>query len=181
MKTKLQLLSATLTLLICMLSATAQSGRRDHLTPQEVDLIKEAQILDKRTDVFIKAAERRLLAISNPTPVATKQSKKEAEKWGELPTGTRLELLSDLSKILDEAIVNIDDVSAHDEANVLIPKALRKLSAAATNFLPQLIALDSQTKDADERAMILQAMENAKAIIDAANKLPPPTKKKDKN
>src|ERR1044071_428516 len=35
--------------------------QRDHLTEQEVDLVKEAQALDKRIDVFIKAAERRVL------------------------------------------------------------------------------------------------------------------------
>ncbi|HET7113339.1 MAG TPA: hypothetical protein VFI57_06830, partial [Pyrinomonadaceae bacterium] len=37
--------------------------KRDHLTPQEVDLVKEAQILDKRIEVFIKAAERRVMVI----------------------------------------------------------------------------------------------------------------------
>jgi len=61
---------------------------------------------------------------------------------------------------------------------VLIPKALRKLSAAATTFVTQLSELDTRTKDADERAFIQQALENAQAIIDAANKLPPPTTKK---
>ena len=38
--------------------------KRDHLTQQEVDLVKEAQILDKRIDVFIKAAERRVMVIN---------------------------------------------------------------------------------------------------------------------
>jgi hypothetical protein len=38
--------------------------QRDHLTQQEVDLVKEAQILDKRIDVFIKAAERRMMVIT---------------------------------------------------------------------------------------------------------------------
>ena len=42
--------------------ATAQ--QRDHLTEQEVDLVKEAQALDKRIDVFIRAAERRLMVIN---------------------------------------------------------------------------------------------------------------------
>ena len=44
--------------------AQAAAQKRDHLTPQEVDLVKEAQVLDKRIDVFIKAAERRLMVIN---------------------------------------------------------------------------------------------------------------------
>jgi len=163
------------------LSASAQSGPRDHLTSQETDLVRDAQILDKRIDIFIRAAERRLMAINGTTVPASKQVQKDLDKWGELPKGTRAELLDDLAKILDEATTNIDDVSARDEKNVLIPKALRKLSAASTGFLAQLSALSPQAKDEDERAAIAQAIENAQAIVDAANKLPPPsTKKKDK-
>ena len=167
--------------LFCALTASAQSGTRDHLTPQEVDLVRDAQILDKRIDVFIRAAERRLMAINGTTVPASKQAQKELDQWGELPKGTRAELLDDLAKILDEASTNIDDVSARDEKNVLIPKALRKLSAASTGFLAQLNVLRAQAKDEDERAAIAQAVENAQSIVEAANKLPPPsTRKKDK-
>ena len=45
--------------------AQATAQQRDHLTQQEVDLVKEAQVLDKRIDVFIKAAERRMMVINN--------------------------------------------------------------------------------------------------------------------
>ena len=174
-------LGAPALVLFFALSASAQSGTRDHLTPQEADLVRDAQILDKRIDVFIRAAERRFMAINGTTVPPSKQAQKDFDKWGELPKGTRAELLDDLAKILDEASTNIDDVSARDEKNVLIPKALRKLSAAATGFLAQLSALNPQAKDEDERAAIAQAMENAQSIVDAGNKLPPPsTKKKDK-
>ena len=59
--------------------------KRDHLTTQEVDLVKEAQILDKRIEVFIKAAERRVMVINGTAASNAKQLKKDAEKWGELP------------------------------------------------------------------------------------------------
>ena len=97
--------------------------KRDHLTEKEVDLVKEAQVLDKRIDVFVKAAERRLMVINNSAAANAKQLKKDSERWGELPTGTRAELVSDIARILDEAITNIDDVSTRDERNPLIPKA----------------------------------------------------------
>lgn len=170
----------TLALFVFGLSAFAQGGRRDHLTPQEIDLVKEAQVLDKRIEVFVKAAERRLLALSSGAPAA-KESKKDAEKWGALPTGTRAELLNDLAHILDDAIINIDGVSERDRTNVLIPKAVRKLAAAVTGFMPQLNALNAQAKEEDERAAIGQALENAQSIIEAGKNLPAPTKKKDKN
>ena len=51
--------------------------KRDHLTPQEVDLVKEAQILDKRIEVFVKAAERRLMVINGTAASNAKQLKKD--------------------------------------------------------------------------------------------------------
>ena len=93
---------------------SAQAQTRDHLTQQEVDLVKEAQILDKRIDVFIKAAERRMMVINNSAAANAKQLKKDSERWGELPTGSRAELVSDIARIFDEAITNIDDVSARE-------------------------------------------------------------------
>jgi hypothetical protein len=106
-----------LTLLISLITGSTfivNAQQRDHLTEQEVDLVKEAQALDKRVDVFIKAAERRMMVINNSAGANAKQLKKDSERWGELPTGSRAELVSDIAKILDEAITNIDDVSARD-------------------------------------------------------------------
>ena len=154
--------------------------RRDHLTPQEEELIQDAQILDKRIEIFIKAAERRWLALNGVDQAAAKQLKKDNEKWGELPAGSRAELLRDLSKILDEAITNIDDVSSHDERNPLIPKALRKLAAEANVLIDRLKPLHSQAKGEAELASFEELFENAGSIIEAANKLPPPTDQKDK-
>jgi hypothetical protein len=154
---------------------------RDHLTEQEMDLVREAQALDKRTAVFIRAIERRLLAITDPTAASSKQVQKETEKWGELPKGTRAELLSDIAKILDEAITNIDDVSERDDKNPLLPKSLRLLSAAATRFITQLAPMREQATEEGERESLAQALESAQSIIEAANKLPPEVKTKGKS
>jgi hypothetical protein len=151
---------------------------RDHLTPQEVDLVKEAQELDKRIEIFIKAADRRLLALNGVDQASAKQFKKDAEKWGELPTGSRTDLVADIARILDEAITNIDDVSAHDERNPLIARALRNLAVEATRLVNQLKPLSGQAKSDAEVASFEQLMENAQSILEAANKLPPPADKK---
>ncbi|MBD0325794.1 MAG: hypothetical protein ICV68_05150 [Pyrinomonadaceae bacterium] len=159
----------------CGLLAHAAT-KRDHLTELEAEQVRAAQILDKRIEVFIKIAERRLLALSDPNAATNKQVQKDVEKWGELPKGTRTELFHDLAKILDEAITNIDDVAARDANNRLLPKALRKLSAASTRFISQLTPMRTQAKDETEREALEQALENAQSIVEAANRLPPEVK-----
>jgi hypothetical protein len=156
---------------------------RDHLTEQEVELVREAQILDKRIDVFIKAVDRRLLVLSGAAAVAAggKQLKKDSETWGELPSGTRAELMGDIAKIFDEAITNIDDVSARDEKNPLIPKALRKLAAAASRTVEQLKPTATQASSDRETIGFELLVERAAEIVDAAGKLPPPVEKKGKS
>jgi hypothetical protein len=155
--------------------------KRDHLTPMEVEQVRAAQILDKRIEVFIKVCERRLLLLTDPQAAMNKQVQKDVEKWGELPTGTRAELFTDLARILDEAITNIDDVAARDMNNRLLGKALRKLSAASTRFISQLTPMRATAKDETEREALEAALENAEAIIVAANKLPPEVKEKEKD
>src|SRR5688572_14286234 len=165
---------------------TANAQKRDHLTPQEVDLVKEAQVLDKRIDVFIKAADRRLLVLNGGGAATTanakeaKQLKKDSEKWGELPTGSRAELVTDIARILDEAITNIDDVSARDERNPLIAKSLRKLGSAVNSIMEQVKPLSTEAKTDAEIASFELLNEDAKSILEAVSKLPAEVEKKAK-
>jgi len=171
----------TIALALCAgVVSQAVAQQRDHLTPQEVDLVKEAQILDKRIDVFIKAAERRLMVINNAAGANAKQLKKDSERWGELPTGSRAELVSDIARILDEAITNIDDVSARDERNPLIAKSLRKLATSVNTIMGQLKPLSEQAKSDAEIASFEMLNEDAQSILEAANKLPAEVEKKAK-
>jgi hypothetical protein len=154
-------------------AVAAQS--RDHLTPQEVEMVQESQVLDKRTEVFIKAIERRLVVLTATQAVNAKQLQKDSEKWGELPKGSRADLIGDIARILEEAITNIDDVGYHDEKNPLLPKALRKLNVTAESLVTQLNSIGGQAKSPEDISSVTQALENAQSIIDAAKKLPPPT------
>lgn len=169
------LLTAVLTL--SLTSAGTSFQNREHLTPEEIELVKDAQILDKRIDVFIKAADRRMLVLAGggPDAITAKQLQKDSGSWGELPTGSRAELIGDISGIFDEAITNIDDVSMRDEKNPLIPKALHKLAASASRIVEQLKPTETQTKDDIEQNSFEQLVEKAESILQAANKLPPPT------
>ena len=100
----LLLLTAVLTLSCCSLATAFQA--REHLTEHEIELVKDAQILDKRVDVFIKAADRRMLVLSgmNPDAATAKQLKKDSDAWGELPNGSRAELIADIAGIASKMV-----------------------------------------------------------------------------
>lgn len=171
-----------LTFIISLLLANTALAQRDYLTPQEVDLVKEAQILDKRIDVFIRAAERRLIVINGSAAANAKQLKKDSERWGELPTGSRAELVSDIARIIDAAIDNIDDVSMHDERSPLIGKSLRKLATSVNSIMAQLKPLSAEAKSDAEIASFEQLNEGVQSITEATAKLPPEVvEKKAKN
>lgn len=180
---RISVLSLIVVLTLTLSSTTSAFQGREHLTEREIDLVKDAQVLDKRIDVFIKAADRRLLALNGAgasNAANSKQLKKDSESWGELPSGSRAQLIADIAGIFDEAITNIDDVSARDENNPLIEKALRKLAHAASSIVEQLKPAELQAKDDAELSSFDQLAENAESIVQAANKLPPPAEKKAK-
>src|SRR5258708_2631658 len=87
-------------------SVTAQT--RDHLTDPETDLVRFYQELDKRTEVFIKAIDRRFAIINGTSLPAAKKLVKDEPECGAPPRGTRDELLGDIAGILDEAITHLD-------------------------------------------------------------------------
>lgn len=181
-KHKPLLIFALVLTVVCTITIDSYAQAREHLTPQEIDLVKDAQILDKRIDVFIKAIDRRLMAMNVSAPANAKQLKKDAEKWGELPTGSRADLVGDIARIFDEAITNIDDVSARDERNPLIPKALRRLVQSVNTVQTQLAPLKSQATSEAEVASFELLNEDAQSILEAAKKLPPEVEtKKPKN
>jgi hypothetical protein len=166
--------------LLVLLASVSLAIQRDHLTEQEVDLVKEAQALDKRVEVFIKATDRRLIVLNGTQAANAKLLKKDAELWGDLPAGSHAELIGDIARILDEAITNIDDVSSRDERNPLIAKALRRLGQATTNIMTQVAPLKEKASGDAEVASFELLEENAEQILEAAKKLPPEPEKKGK-
>lgn len=160
--------------------ATTAAAQRDHLTDAETDLIRFHRELDKRTEVFIKAIDRRFAIINGAAQPAIKKSAKDEPEWGFMPKGTRAELLSDIAGILDEAINNVDDVARRDEKNPMISRSLRKLTNATNGYLAQLNALKSTITNPDEIAAIERVSDHAKQILDAGKALPAAAPEEDK-
>ena len=82
-----------------LLTGSASGQTRDHLTDQESELVRYYQELDKRTDIFIKAIDRRFAIINGTAPPPTKKLIKDEPDWGEIPKGTHAELLGDIAGI----------------------------------------------------------------------------------
>ncbi|HWS87439.1 MAG TPA: hypothetical protein VN282_10765 [Pyrinomonadaceae bacterium] len=161
--------AASLLLALCAclsLAAAAHAQKREHLTPEEIELVRDNQELDARTKVFVTAAERRLLAVTNPAESA-KNAPKEKEKWGEVK-GTRTQLFYDISKILEEAVVNVDDVAEHNPESHLLRKSLYMLAEATAKMLPELTKLRESAQSEAEADQLERALETAREITDAA-------------
>jgi hypothetical protein len=168
----LRFILRSLILSISVLFAVSISAQtRDHLTDPETDLLRYWQELDKRTEVFIKAVDRRFAIINGAAQPALKKAMKDEPDWGDAPKGTRVQLLGDIAGILDEAITNIDDAASHDPKNPLVPRALRKLNNAANGYLNQLNSLKTKTTDPDEIAALERINDEAREIIEASGHL----------
>jgi hypothetical protein len=174
---------------VCMtaLAASTSAQRRDYMTDDEIELVRDAQDIDLRIGVLIKMIDRRF-AVLKTNVGGTAIPNKESDKWGPAPTGTRMEILDDIRKILDKAIDDVDNVAMHpvkydidknrsekqkkkDENR--FPGSVRDLASAAKRYQPALKSLLDSSTDEKERGVIMASLESCDEIIEAANtKLP---------
>lgn len=171
-----------------ILPASAQ--RRDSMTELEIELVRDAQDIDKRIEVLTRMIDRRFAALGIDVG-GTKVQEKDGSKWGDAPVGTRSELFWDVRQLLQKAIDDIDDVALHNENTLtqnktegpLFPKSVRSLAAACSRYLPPLKSTATASKDEREKGLLLTSIESCEAIIESVVKLPPeikPEKKKGK-
>jgi hypothetical protein len=151
--------------------------KRDSLTEFEADLIREAQEIDARMVVFVKVIERRFMLLENPNAT---QTEKEEERFGELPKGTKAQLLRDIERLLDESINNIDETATRDLKNKLLPKAMKTLVQGCQRFIPKLKAVDDKTTEKLEKTLVFNSIEYCNEIIEAQTKVPEPEPPKKK-
>jgi hypothetical protein len=155
----------------------SQAQRRDYLTEAEIELVRDAQEPDLRITVLTKAIDRRLAVIKNQTP-------KEKEIWGELPKGTRTELLLDIERLLQKAIDDIDEAATRSKDDKIFPKAVYKLADSCQEYLPQFKTFLDTAKDDKEKGTLLGSIENCNQVIEASTKVqrePSKEEKKKKN
>ena len=166
-----------LAVLTMVVPTSANAQRRDYMTDAESEIVRDAQEIDLRVDVLTKMIDRRFAVLNNESVKVEKNS----EKWGEMPTGSRLDLLSDIAKLLQKAVDDIDDVAAHNRMDSkLFLKAMNNLAAAAQRYLPKLKSVYDQNPEAKEKGLLIGATELCDSIIEAAAKVPKVDPKEEK-
>jgi hypothetical protein len=161
--------------------AVEAAQTRDYLTDDEIELVRDAQQIDDRVAVLTHAIDRRLELLK----IEALPPKKESDRWGAMPKGTRLQLLIDVKRILQKAVDDIDNLADRPDSIVvdtavkkpkgyaeLFPKAVRILASAATRYKPELGAELSKTKDTAETSIIMGTMDLCDEISASVTKLP---------
>ena len=186
-------------LLLVGACVNAEAQRRDYLTDDEVEIVRDAQQIDLRIGVLARAVDRRLAAlglIGGEATDASKKEKKESDKWGAAPTGTRLQLFDDIRRIIQKAVDDIDNLSERPNSIVVeepgkgekpkkyedvFPKAVRVLASAAKRYEPLLKKEIDTSKDDQVKGVVMQSIDLCDQIIDAASRLPSAEAKKSGN
>ena len=170
-----------------VLTSAAAGQRRDFVTEQEGELIREAQEIDLRIEALTKFIDRRLSA-ANIAGHTWTQPKKNSELWGPEPAGSRSELLSDIKRLLQKSIDDIDDIASRTSTAIegnevggkLFPKAMRNLAAAASRYKPIFQAELEKSPSSTDRGLLIQSIEFCDQIVEAASQVPPEETKKKK-
>ncbi|MBC7901184.1 MAG: hypothetical protein H7070_14155 [Saprospiraceae bacterium] len=190
---KRTLIQALLLALFCgyFLASPGSAQRRDFMTDEEIELIRDSQDIDARMDVITRMIDRRF-GVLGIDAGGWKQGQKTSGEWGEPPKGSRLELLSDIKKLLLKAIDDIDNLASHPDSAPIREKgdkeakkdpqrfsvAVRKLGQAAGRYLPVFRAQLDNSNDDLEKGLLLDSIDYSNQIIEAVGKLTPEVKKK---
>lgn len=173
----------SLLILVPCLAVNADAQRRDHLTSEEVELVRDVQDVDLRMKIFAKAIDRRLIALNGTSSLDEKELKrlkKDESKWGKLKEGSRAILLTDIASILNESIDKFEDVYERDPKSELIPFAYHNLADYCETLVPRLNKIAGEVETVTERNAIARALKNCEDILAIRGKIPKPKKKKPK-
>lgn len=145
----------------------------DYLNEEEDDMVRLAQKPDDRVKVFMKIADRRLLALTGaPSAPADKKAQKKAEeeerKWGPLPKLERQELLKHYTRTIEEVIAKLEDAHERNPKDSALPKALAVLRDSTDNHLRILHSLESNIKNDAEASALKEAIAQAEVANQGA-------------
>lgn len=182
-KSKTLIYFALSAVFVCFLLSDTPAQRRDHLTAEEVELVRDVQDVDLRMELFAKAIERRLWVLNGVDTLTEEQRKrveKDLDKWGELPAGTRIELLTDIGKILTEAVDKLEDVYEQQPESEYIPFAYKAIADYSEALVPRLKGLAEKTADKMELALLDDAAIQCRDILEVRDTVPKPSGKRPK-
>ncbi len=180
---RLTFITASIGLFICVSFVDADGQRRDYMTDEEIELVRDNQEMDLRMSVLVRMIDRRFEVLNIGVGTSNEKTRK-SEEWGPPPTGTRLQLITDIRELLRKAAEDLD-LAVDRDANALKPETksgkifgdgVRKLEHAAIRYLPVLEQAAETPESEAERGQLLNAAELCEEIIAAARRLPAPVK-----
>ncbi|MCS7078536.1 MAG: hypothetical protein NZ585_00595 [Chloracidobacterium sp.] len=156
-------LAAVLSLLAAAVGDVVAGQRRnDAFNEQEIERIREAQEIDRRTEVFLKLATRRLNALEGRPDQLHKR-----EEWGEPPSGTPRQLLDAYTRILDELADKLD--AAAETKGEKDPKLRKALARLRHEMESHIVRLERLAVTDDELAVYRAALQTARMLLDGAS------------
>lgn len=152
--------------IIGSLASGASAQRKgEYLTEGEIDLVREIRLIDNRSEVFLKIADRRLIALTDPTgPTGDSKFK----KFGPLPTGSPVELLDDYRRAVEELMVKLDDEFERTGMTAALKKALESSSKEMDRQIGVLATLKTMSSAEDFKSIHRRAVEAANDLRDGA-------------
>ena len=159
------------------LFGSVSAQRRDYMTEAEVEIVRNNQDVDLRIAVLTRMIDRRFAALGIES--GGHKVKKSNDEWGEEPKGTRLELLSDIKKLLEKAIDDIDNLAARmpektkeeKKGENVFNKSVRSLAASSNRWIPLLRKEYDSTQDETIRVVTAGSIDFCEQIIDATSRL----------
>ncbi|MBA2378465.1 MAG: hypothetical protein H0V76_02685 [Blastocatellia bacterium] len=160
---------------LVLFAGTSDAQRRDYMTDDEIELVRENQVLDARVTVLVRMIDRRFTALGINVGGSKPRS---SEVWGPEPTGTRLELFTDVRKLLEKAIDDIDGIAERGHGpyvpeknrDRIVPKAMDELTKAARRYQPALQTALKASSDEKELGAIAGAIAFCEMILESTKK-----------
>ena len=151
-------------LLILTLAIPAWAQRKvDYMSEPEQEMARQAQSIDNRAAVYLKIADRRIVALTAP---ATKLSGREIEHFGPLPTGSERDLLDDYRRAIDELMAKFDDAYDRNGKDPAFQKAVAKSLPEIYRQKRALEALGPGLKTPDAERYLERAIEAASTLAE---------------
>ena len=155
-----------LAVVIGMLASGVSAQRKgEYLTEAELNLVREIRLIDNRSEILLKIADRRLTALTDPAG-STGDSK--FKKFGPLPTGSPVELLDDYRRAVEELMVKLDDEFERTGMTTALKKALESSSKEMDRQLGVLATLKATSTAEDFKSIHRRAVEAANDLRDGA-------------
>ena len=160
------LVAATLSvaLLLAIVGPTSAQRKGDYMTEGELDIVRDVREINKRTDVFLTIADRRLAVVADP---AAEPDGRLSKYMGPMPTGSQVELLDDYRHAVEELMVKLEDEFERKGLSPELKKGLEESRDRVAKQIQQIETLKPRlTGDAVQFAG--KAIEVARELQDGA-------------